>query len=88
MLSLTMTKKKGTTLVPEIGDYVIVEGCGVGCHAPLEGYIIDRVWISESRNVKYNLLTVLNTIKQERFTLKHTMFIDSDAPEGAVNRFF
>jgi hypothetical protein len=88
MLSITMTKKKGTTLSPEIGDYVIVEGCGVGCHARLEGFIVDRVWVSESRNVKYNLLTVLNTLKQERFTLKHTVFLDSDAPEGAVNHFF
>ena len=88
MLSITMTEKKGTTLSPEIGDYVIVEGCSVGCHATLEGYIVDVTWVKESRNISYNLLTVLNTIKQERFTVKHTMFIDADAPEGAVNRFF
>jgi hypothetical protein len=60
----------------------------VGCHTTLEGYIIDRVWVDESRHIKYNLLTVLNTLKQERFTVKHTVFIDSDAPEGAINHFF
>jgi hypothetical protein len=88
MFEVTMTEKKNVNFTPIVGDYVIIQGCSVGCHATLEGYVVDRVWVDESRHIKYNLLTVLNTLKQERFTVKHTISLDSDAPEGAVNRFF
>jgi hypothetical protein len=84
MLSLTMTEKKNVIISPIVGDYVIVQGYPY-TH---EGYIVDVTWVKESRNISYNLLTVLNTLKQERFTLKHFITIDSDAPEGATNRFF
>ena len=84
MLSLTMTEKKNVIITPIVGDYVIIQGYP----STIEGYIIDRVWVDESRHIKYNLLTVLNTLKQERFTVKHFISVDSDAPEGATNRFF
>ena len=84
MLSLTMTEKKNVIITPIVGDYVIIQGYP----STIEGYIIDRVWVDESRHIKYNLLTVLNTLKQERFTIKHFVSLDSDAPEGATNRFF
>ena len=84
MLSLTMTEKKNVIITPIVGDYVIIQGYP----STIEGYIIDRVWVDESRNISYNLLTVLNTLKQERFTIKHFVSLDSDAPEGATNRFF
>jgi hypothetical protein len=88
MFEVTMTEKKNVVVTPIVGDYVIIQGCSVGCHSNLEGYIVDRVWVKESPNIQYNLLTVLNALKQERFTVKHTISLDSDAPEGAVNRFF
>ena len=88
MLSATMTENKNVNFTPLVGDYVIIQGCSVGCHSTLQGYIIQRVWVDESRNMKYNLLTVFDALKQERFTVKHTISLDSDAPEGAVNRFF
>ena len=84
MLSFTMTEKKNVIITPIAGDYVIIQGYP----STIEGYIIDRVWVDESRHIKYNLLTVLNTLKQERFTIKHFVSLDSDAPEGATNRFF
>ena len=84
MLSATMTENKNVNFTPIVGDYIIVQGYP----STIEGYIINRVWVDESRHIKYNLLTVLNTLKQERFTVKHTISLDSDAPEGAVNRFF
>ena len=84
MLSFTMTEKKNVIITPIVGDYVIIQGYP----STIEGYIIDRVWVDESRHIKYNLLTVLNTLKQERFTVKHFISVDSDAPEGATNRFF
>jgi hypothetical protein len=88
MFEVTMTQKRNTNSTPIVGDYIIVQGCSVGCHATLEGYIVDVTWVKESRNISYNLLTVLNTLKQQRFTVRHTISIDSDAPEGAINHFF
>ena len=84
MLSATMTENKNVIITPIVGDYVIIQGYP----STIEGYIIDRIWVDESRHIKYNLLTVLNTLKQERFTIKHFISLNADAPEGATNRFF
>ena len=73
---------------PEVGDYIILPGCSHGCHARQEGVVVEATWVQESRNTQYTLLTVLDTVTQTRFQVKHTLFNDDTAPEGAVNWFF
>jgi hypothetical protein len=82
MLSLTMTEKKNTTLSPEIGDYVIKPQCHCGYNPRIEGYIIGVKWIDGINHIE-----LFNPLTQEYNSIKHTMFIDSDAPEGAINHF-
>ena len=82
MLSLTMTENKNTTMSPEIGDYVIKPQCHCGFNPHIEGYII-----KVERIAGINHLELFNPMKQEYSSIKHTMFLDGGAPEGAINHF-
>ena len=82
MLSLTMTENKNTTMNPIVGDYVIKPQCHCGYNPHIEGYIVKVERIN-----RINHLTLFNPLTQEYSSIKHTMFIDSGAPEGAINHF-
>lgn len=73
---------------PSLGDFIILPGCGLGCHSRQEGYVVDTTWVQESRHISYTLLTVLDPVDQVRFQVKHTTFNDDTAPEGAINWFY
>jgi len=73
---------------PRVGDFVIIPGCAHGCHNRIEGYVVDVDWVVENHSKQYNSVTVLDTVTQTRHTVKHTVFLDETAPEGAINWFY
>lgn len=73
---------------PMVGDYIIIPGCSHGCHSRQEGYVVQTTWVVEGRHNQHTLVTVLDTVNQVRFQVKHTTFNNDSAPEGAINWFF
>ena len=71
---------------PEEGDYISIPPCGG--QPRKEGVVVKAVWVSEGRHKQWTLLTVLDTVSQTKFEVRHTLFLDESAPEGAINWFF
>ena len=83
--TMVMTERNNVWY-PEEGDYISIPPCGG--QPRKEGVVVEAAWVQESRNMQYTLLTVLDTVTQTRFQVRHTLFNDDTAPEGAVNWFF
>ena len=71
---------------PQQGDFISIPPCGG--QPRKEGVVVKATWVNEGRHKQYTLLTVLDIDDQVRFQVKHTLFLDESAPEGAINWFF
>ena len=80
MKGVTLTERSNITYSPKVGDYAFTHKG--------EGYVVSTKFVSETKHLAYNLLEMINVFNQKRFTVKHTVFLDDSAPEGAVNWFF
>jgi signal peptidase I len=73
---------------PRVGDYVFLWVYNQGRRTLREGFVIESEWIQESEYTQYTQLTILDVLKQARFQVKHTTFLDDHAPEGEINWFY